>query len=77
LQKAQSHRYDAFLIDIKLPDIDGTELLLELPKNEETVKIVITGFSNTEDGIKADDYLIKPIQPHELLNALKGQLRKL
>jgi DNA-binding response OmpR family regulator len=82
LEKAQTKRYDAALIDIKLPDMDGTDLLLKLPKNQEMVKIVITGFSDPEEGIKAadrgaDEFLVKPVKPDELLSALKERLIKL
>lgn len=82
LEKAQAKRYDAALIDIKLPDIDGTDLLLKLPKNQEMVKIIITGFSTPEEGAKAadrgaDEFLVKPVEPSELLAALKERLAKL
>jgi DNA-binding NtrC family response regulator len=55
------------LIDIKILDIDGTDLLLKLPKNQEMVKIIITGFSTPEDGVKAadcgaDEFLAKPVE---------------
>ena len=46
------------------------------------VKIVITGFSTVENGAKAadygaDDFLVKPVQPQELLCALKEKLENL
>lgn len=82
LEKAQAKRYDVALIDIKLPDMDGTDLLLMLPKNFEMVKIVLTAFSTVETGIKAsdcgaDDFLVKPVDPQELLRTIKGRLAKL
>jgi len=82
LEKAQAKRYDVALIDIKLPDMEGTDLLLKLPKKSEMVKIIITGFSTMENGVKAadcgaDDFLVKPVKPQELLNAIKERLAEL
>jgi DNA-binding response OmpR family regulator len=82
LEKVQAKRYDVALVDIKLPDMEGTDLLLKLPKNSEMVKIVITGFSTMENGAKAadcgaDDFLVKPVDPQELLNAIKERLVEL
>jgi two-component system response regulator AtoC len=82
LEKIQGIPFDAVLVDLKLPDIDGTDLILRLPKNHEITKIIITGFSTPEEGTKAadcgaDDFLVKPVQPKELLNTLKIRLAKL
>ena len=83
LEKALVIPFDAALIDLELPDIDGADLLLRLPKKDhEMIKIVITSFSTPEEGVKAadcgaDDFLVKPIQPMELLNTLKTRLAKL
>jgi len=79
LEKAQAKRFDVAVIDIRLPDMDGTDLLLRLPRNSGMVKIIITGFSTVENGVKAadcgaDDYLVKPIEPRELLSAIKERL---
>ena len=79
LEKAQVKSYDVALIDIKLSDMDGTDLLLRLPRNSGMVKIIITGFSTVENGVKAadcgaDDYLVKPVEPRELLSAIKERL---
>ena len=82
LEKIQGIPFDAVLVDLKLPDIDGTDLILRLPKNHEITKIIIAGFSTPEEGTKAadcgaDDFLVKPVQPKELLNTLKIRLAKL
>ncbi len=81
LNKAKANCFDVALIDIKLPDITGTELLLHLPKNQEMVKIIITGYSTVESGAiaadyGADDFLVKPIEPQELLRSIEGRLAK-
>jgi DNA-binding response OmpR family regulator len=82
LEKAQFIPFDAILVDLKLPDIDGADLLLRLPKNREMIKIIITGFSTPEEGAKAadcgaDDFFVKPVQPIDLLNTLRTRLAKL
>ncbi len=79
LEKARAKRYDVALVDIKLPDMEGTELLLRLPKSSEMVKIVVTGFSTTENAVKAsdcgaDDFLVKPVDPEELLRSIRERL---
>ncbi|HLN46011.1 MAG TPA: response regulator [Candidatus Sulfotelmatobacter sp.] len=81
LKKAKDSCFDVILIDIKLPDITGTELLLKLPKDQEIVKIIITGYSSIEAGATAadygaDDFLVKPIQPQELLKTIEDRLAK-
>jgi DNA-binding response OmpR family regulator len=82
LEKAQSTQFDVALIAINLPDIEGTELCVKLPKNNEMVKIVIASLSTLENGVKAadcgaDDFLVKPIKPHELLDTIKSRLLQL
>jgi DNA-binding response OmpR family regulator len=72
-------KFDVCLVDVKLPDMDGTELLLEMGENRETVKIIITGFSSEAIGIKAadygaDDFLVKPVKAEDLLAVLQHRL---
>jgi DNA-binding response OmpR family regulator len=72
-------KFDLCLFDVKLPDMDGTELLLEMAETPETVKIIITGFSTEKIGIKAaeygaDDFLVKPVKAEELLAIVRQRL---
>lgn len=82
MEKAENRRYDLALVDIRLPDMDGTELLAKLKKPlQHTVKIMITGFPSLETGVKAldegaDAYLVKPVKPQELLVLLDEKLKK-
>jgi len=79
--KALSRQYDLALVDIRLPDMDGTDLLAKLKKPlQHTVKIMITGFPSLETGVKAldegaDAYLVKPVKPQELLGLLEEKLK--
>lgn len=77
LNQLNGAKFDLCLVDVKLPDMDGTELLLEMAENPKTIKIIITGFSSEKVGIKAseygaDDFLVKPVKAEELL-AIVGQ----
>jgi two-component system, OmpR family, KDP operon response regulator KdpE len=78
LEKLKKESFDACLVDVKLPDMDGTELLQKIG-NLDAVKIVITGFSTEEVGKKAadygaDDFLVKPIKAEELISTLRDRL---
>jgi len=81
LEKAGAGGYDAALIDVRLPDMDGTDLLPRLQKIlPEAVKIIITGFPSLETGIKsldvgADAYLVKPVRPEDLLVLIKEKIK--
>ena len=81
IEKAEKHHYDLALVDIRLPDMDGTDLLAKLKKQlQHTVKIMITGFPSLETGVKAldegaDAYLVKPVKPQELLILLEEKLK--
>ena len=81
LAKAEVGKYDAALIDVRLPDMDGTDLLPKIQKIlPKAVKIVITGFPSLETGIKsldvgADAYLVKPVKPEDLLILIKEKMK--
>ena len=81
IEKADNGQYDLALVDIRLPDMDGTDLLAKLKKQlQNTIKIMITGFPSLETGVKAldegaDAYLVKPVKPQELLVLLEEKLR--
>lgn len=83
LDMASKHKYDLAIIDVKLPDMDGIELLsLMSGKMDETIKIMITGFPSVEMGVKAldegaDAYLVKPIDPKELVALVEEKLQKI
>ena len=80
-KKLRNRHYNIALVDIRLPDMDGTNLLAKLKKQlQHTVKIMITGFPSLETGVKAldegaDAYLVKPVKPQELLVLLEEKLK--
>ena len=79
LEKAKNYHYDLLLLDIRLPDMEGTDLLDKAKEEfQKTVKIVITGFPSIETGVKALSgdavaYLSKPVKPRELLEIIDEQ----
>ena len=78
LEKIQKENPNVLLLDVQLPDSNGIELLTTAD-SRDTVKIIVTGFSTEEAGKKAadfgaDDYLVKPVQPKELLDTIRDRL---
>ncbi len=81
LEKSKKKCYDVALIDIRLPDMDGTDLLVKTKQNmRNAIKIMITGFPSLETGVKAldegaDAYLVKPVKPEELIALIEQKLK--
>lgn len=82
IKKSNSGFYNLALIDIRLPDMEGIQILTELGKNSpKTLKIVITGFPSLQTAMdsvnkNADAYLVKPINVDALLSKIEDLLRK-
>lgn len=74
--------YDAIILDIMMPGMDGLQILEKLRAQEiYTPVLLLTAKSTTEDrieglGIGADDYLAKPFDMGELLARLEALLRR-
>ena len=81
LYKAQSYEYDAILLDIMLPGLDGWELLRRLRKTKKTPVLMLTARDAVRDRVKgldtgADDYVIKPFDIDEVLARLRALIRR-
>jgi len=80
LARFESEFYDLVLLDIKLPDIEGTKLLEALhARFPDTVKIMVTGYPTLTNAVEslnsgADAYLMKPVNPRGLLKVVKARL---
>jgi DNA-binding NtrC family response regulator len=82
IQKSKDKFYNLALLDIKLPDIEGTKLLTMMHKNiPKMVKIMITGYPSLENAVEAlnhgaDAYIIKPVKPEKLLALIEEKLEE-
>ncbi|SRR4030042_505994 len=74
--------YNVALIDIRLPDMDGTDLLLRIRDTVPRIrKIIITGYPTLQNAIdavnrRADAYIMKPFDVEKVLRTIKEQLQK-
>lgn len=82
IQKSKAKFFNLALLDIKLPDMEGTKLLMNLHESvPKMVKIMITGYPTMENAVEslnlgADAYVIKTFKPEELLVLIKSKLEK-
>lgn len=80
IEKSKKNYYDAALLDIKLPDIEGTKLLTRMKETlPKMVKIMITGYASLQNAIEAlnygaDAYIMKPVNPEELLRVIEEKI---
>jgi len=80
IQKTEENAYDIALLDIRLPDMEGVELLKLIKDNvPKTRKIMLTGYPSMQNAIAAlnkdaDAYLVKPVDVEKLLSTIKDQL---
>ncbi|MGD0451657.1 MAG: response regulator [Candidatus Bathyarchaeia archaeon] len=81
IEMTQETTYNIALLDIRLPDMEGVELLKLIKDNvPKTRKIMVTGYPSMQNAISAlnknaDAYLVKPVDIEKLLNMVKEQLR--
>ena len=81
LYKAESTDYDAVLLDIMLPAIDGWEVLRRLRRTKKTPVLMLTARDAVRDRVRgldtgADDYLVKPFDLSELLARVRALIRR-
>lgn len=80
IEKSNTSFYNLALLDIRLPDMDGTELLTKMRDTiPKMVKIMVTGYpalDNVKDAINkgANGYIVKPAEIDELLRTVKEHL---
>jgi len=81
LYKAETNDYDAIVLDVMLPGIDGWELPRHLRKTRKTPVLMLTARDTIRDRVRgldtgADDYLVKPFDVEELLARLRALIRR-
>src|SRR5258708_4579171 len=81
LFKAETYDYDAIVLDVMLPALDGWQVLERLRKQKRTPVLMLTARDATHDRVRgldtgADDYLVKPFDLSELLARLRALIRR-
>lgn len=80
LKLLQNEAYDLVLTDLKMPDIDGIEVLRIVKEKWPHIKVVIiTGYQTVETAVKAVklgayDYIEKPFTPEQISLAVRNAL---
>jgi len=82
IERSKKRFHNVALIDIRLPDMEGIELLTKMyPTTPRTRKIIITGFPTLQNAVEAvnrgaDAYIVKPFDVDNVLRTIGDQLRK-
>jgi len=82
IEKSTARFYNLALIDIQLPDVQGTKLLTMMKKTTpKMVKIIITGYPTLQNTVEAvnkgaDAYIFKPFNVENILHTIKKHLKK-
>ena len=82
LKKAESENYDLIVLDVMMPGLTGTEVCREIRKFSEVPIIMLTGKGEEIDRILglelgADDYVLKPFSPREVVVRIKRIIKRL
>ncbi len=77
----QATHYDLVILDLRLPDADGLDLLKLFRRSADTPILILSARSATRDRVRgielgADDYLTKPFWPEELMARVEARLRR-
>ena len=82
LRKLNEKTFDVILSDLKMPDLDGLDLLREIKKKDhDCAAIIMTSYAHIKSAVKAIklgafEYIAKPINPDELLSIIKKALSR-
>ena len=82
IRKTNEDCYNLALIDMKLPDIEGIDLLLKIKDTTPRMrKIIITGFPTIQNAMesvnrRADAFILKPFEVEKVLQTIREQLKK-
>lgn len=82
IEKSEKRVFDLALVDMRLPDMMGTDLLERLKeRTPKTQKIILTGYPSMQNAISsvnkgADGYLLKPVDPEIILQTVRKHIQK-
>ena len=82
LQMLKAENFDIVILDINLPDIDGFEVLRQIRSFSNVPTIILTVREKEEEQVAgleigADDYIVKPFRPRDLVARVNAILRRL
>ncbi|MFC4767009.1 response regulator transcription factor [Effusibacillus consociatus] len=77
----EQHPFDLIILDVMMPDIDGWEVCAKIRETKQTPILMLTARTETKDKVYgltvgADDYLVKPFEPEELIARVFALLRR-
>ena len=82
VEKSKTTKYNLAVLDIKLPDIDGTKLLKSMHEiSPNIIRIILTGYPQLKNVITAlnegvDAYFTKPVDPSRLIKTIEEKLEE-
>ncbi len=82
IAKSKTKFYNMALIDIRLPDMEGTELLTKMKQTvPKMIRVIVTGYPSLQNAVDAlnrgaDAYIIKPLDIDQALSVIENLLEK-
>jgi two-component system response regulator RegX3 len=81
LEEFEKHKFDVIVLDLMLPKVSGEEVCRRIRNTSDVPIIMLTAKGEEEDRIAglelgADDYLVKPFSPRELVARVRALLRR-
>ena len=82
IERSEKAFYNLALIDVRLPDMEGIELLSKMRSTKPKMrKIIVTGYPTLQNAISAvnkgaDAYVMKPFEVEKILETIQEQLKK-
>jgi DNA-binding NtrC family response regulator len=82
ISRSKNRFYNLALIDIRLPDMEGTQLLKQMRQTEpKMARVIITGYPSLQNAVEAlnngaDAYIIKPLDIDHALTVIENLLQK-
>ncbi len=82
IEKSQNAFFNIALVDVRLPDMEGIDLLPKLRNTKPKMrKIIVTGYPTLQNAMSAvnngaNAYVMKPFDVEKILNTIKDQLQK-
>jgi DNA-binding NtrC family response regulator len=82
MEKFENNTYNLAILDIKLPDTEGTDLLAKLHRADpRMVNVMVTGYASLDNAalslnLGANAFLMKPVTPDKLISVIEDKLKE-